>query len=147
MPAVRKEEKNAPRRRGAARRPLPGVDCAVADAQEVLESPELRGRAGADEVLVGQEQRRDAARGRAAVERAKGLEASPARAKWGDASNLVEVPRGAAPLFAQEVEEASAGRERHGPGSVRLRAPLSGRAPGRCHPGDGRGRARGVWRR
>ena len=147
-PAVKEEEeKNAPRRRGAARGPLPGVDGAVADAQEVLESPELRGRAGADEVLVGQEQRRDAARRRAAVERAKGLEASPARAKWGDASNLVEVPRGAVPLFAQEVEEASAGRERHWPGSVRLRAPLSGRAPGRCHPGDGRGRARGVWRR
>ena len=148
MPAVRKEEENAPRRRGAARRPLPGVDGAVADAQEVLESPELRGRAGADEVLVGQEQRGDAARRRAAVERAKGLEASPARAKVGRrARGLVEVLRGAAPLFAQEVEEASAGRERHGPGSVRLRAPLSGRAPGRCHPGDGRGRARGVWRR
>jgi len=88
MPAVRKEEKNAPRRRGAARRPLPGVDGAVADAQEVLESPELRGRAGADEVLVGQEQRRDAARGRAAVERAKGLEASPARAKVGRRAQL-----------------------------------------------------------
>ena len=65
----------------------------------------------------------------------------------GATRNLVEVPRGAAPLFAQEVEEASAGRERHGPGSVRLRSPLCGRPPGRCHPGDERGRARGVWRR
>jgi hypothetical protein len=84
----RRRRKSAPRRRGAARRPLPGVDGAVADAQEVLESPELRGRAGADEVLVGQEQRRDAARRRAAMERAKGLEASPARAKVGQRAQL-----------------------------------------------------------
>ena len=84
----KRRRKSAPRRRGAARRPLPGVDGAVADAQEVLESPELRGRAGADEVLVGQEQRRDAARRRAAVERAKGLEASPARAKVGQRAQL-----------------------------------------------------------
>ena len=84
----KRRRKSAPRRRGAARGPLPGVDGAVADAQEVLESPELRGRAGADEVLVGQEQRRDAARRRAAVERAKGLEASPARAKVGRRAQL-----------------------------------------------------------
>ena len=84
----KRRRKSAPRRRGAARGPLPGVDGAVADAQKVLESPELRGRAGADEVLVGQEQRRDAARRRAAVERAKGLEASPARAKVGRRAQL-----------------------------------------------------------
>ena len=84
----KRRRRNAPRRPGAARGPLPGVDGAVADAQKVLESPELRGRAGADEVLVGQEQRGDAARRRAAMERAKGLEASPARAKVGQRAQL-----------------------------------------------------------